>query len=102
MNTNWKQKFDIAKIATKANLSADRFARVFKQHTKKTPYEYYKSIKIRRLKEVLQNPNISISKAFEECGLAYNGKYKQFFKEAVGMSPSEYREEYCPHGEFRK
>jgi len=54
------------------------------------------------LKELLQNPNISISTAFEECGLNYNGKYKQFFKEIVGMSPSEYREQYCPHGEFRK
>jgi len=102
MNANWKQKFDIAKIAATANLSADRFARVFKQHAKKTPYEYYKHIKIRKLKEKLQNPNLSISAAFEECGLNYNGKYKRFFKESVGMSPSEFREKFCPHKEFRK
>ncbi|MCL2566005.1 MAG: helix-turn-helix domain-containing protein [Defluviitaleaceae bacterium] len=102
MNANWRQKFNIAKIAATANLSADRFARVFKQHTKKTPYEYYKHIKIRKLKEAMQNPNFSISAAFEECGLIYNSRYKQFFKESVGISPSEYREKFCPHKEFRK
>ena len=102
MNTNWKQKFDISKIAATANLSADRFARIFKKYTQKTPYEYYKHIKIRKLKEKLQNPNFSISAAFEECGLIYNGRYQRFFKESVGMSPSEFREKYCPHKEFRK
>jgi len=102
MNANWKQKFDIVKIAATANLSPDRFARVFKQHAQKTPYEYYKHIKIRKLKEKLQNPNLNISAAFVECGLDYNGKYKRFFKESVGMSPSEFREKFCPHKEFRK
>jgi len=102
MHENWKQKFDVAKIAAAAGLSPDRLARVFKQHTKNTPYKYYKNIKIRKLKEKLQNPNISVSAAFEECGLSYNGRYKRFFKESVGMSPSEFRENFCPHKEFRK
>jgi len=94
MNQNWLQKFDITKIAASVNLSADRLTRVFKQDIGKTPYEYYKYIKIRRLKDKLQNPNISITTAFEECGLSYNGRYKQFFKEVVGMSPSKYQKDF--------
>ena len=56
-----------------------------------TPYRYYIDYKIKMLKEKLLDPNLSVSQAFAECNLDYNGHYSGLFKEKVGVSPSEYR-----------
>jgi methylphosphotriester-DNA--protein-cysteine methyltransferase len=58
-----------------------------------TPMDYYKRTKIDKIKEKLLAPGLSISEAFAVCGVEYNGRYKQYFKDIVGKTPSKYREE---------
>ncbi|MCL2775505.1 MAG: helix-turn-helix domain-containing protein [Oscillospiraceae bacterium] len=93
MNKNWLEEYDADRIAQEVNLSPYHFSRLFKQHTNETPFDYYKRIKIKKLKEKLCDLNLSIAEAFAACGINYKGRYVQFFKETVGMSPSKYREE---------
>jgi AraC-like DNA-binding protein len=92
MDRNWKEGFDIEKIAEAANLSVYHFVRLFKEHMGMTPYDLYKQIKIDRIKEKLRDPGLNITQAFAACGTSSKGTFYRLFKESVKMTPSEYRE----------
>lgn len=87
----WRREFDMAALAAAVCLSPAHLVRLFKKHTGMTPYSYYQEIKIKRLKEVLRNKNLSVAEAFVACGFEYPGNFARFFKEKVGMTPSQYR-----------
>jgi len=91
IDDHWKEEFDIDKLAYIVHMSRHHYIRLFKQHTGMTPYNYYQDVKFSKLKEKLCDINLSISQAFEECGMDYNGKVAKKFKNKVGMTPSQYR-----------
>ena len=91
MYENWLKDFSLDAVAKSCGFNKYYFSHFFKKQTGYTPYEYYKNIKIDKLKEMLLNPQMSIAEAFRECGLDYKGQYGRFFKESLGMTPSEYR-----------
>ncbi|WP_242847584.1 helix-turn-helix domain-containing protein, partial [Syntrophomonas zehnderi] len=91
IDDHWKEEFNIDKLAGIVNMSRYHYTRLFKQHTGMTPYNYYQEVKIGKLKEKLCDINLSITQAFEECGVDYNGKLAKKFKDKLGMAPSQYR-----------
>jgi len=91
MYENWSEDFSLDAVAKSCGFNKYYFSHFFKKQTGYTPYEYYKNLKIDKLKEMLLSPKMSIAEAFRECGLDYKGQYAKFFKEIVGMTPSEYR-----------
>jgi len=91
MYDHWLDDFSLDAVAKSCGLSKYYFSHFFKKQTGHTPYEYYKNIKIDKLKEMLLHPKMSITEAFRACGLDYKGQYVRFFKEILGMTPSEYR-----------
>ncbi len=91
LENNWREEFDINSIAEAACISPSHLMRLFKKHTGMTPYSYYQEIKVARLKEALRDKNLSVSQAFLSCGFEYPGNFARFFKEKVGMTPSQYR-----------
>jgi len=93
MEKNWYDDFDLEKIAKTADLSPFHFSRLFKQKTGMTPHNFYKNVKIGKLKEKLCDPNMSVSEAFTACNIDYKGRYLQNFREATGMSPSQYKKD---------
>jgi len=93
INKNWLEKFNLHDVAKVAELSTSQLSRLFKQYMGMTPHEYYKHVKISKIKEKLCDPNMSIVNVFYSCGVDYHSKYRQFFKDIVGLTPSEYRKE---------
>ena len=91
LEAHWFEDFDVEKVASAVNLSRYHFARIFKKYTSITPYSYYQELKIKKLKEVLGDKNLTIGEAFSACGLDYSGNYAKVFKKKVGMTPSQYR-----------
>lgn len=91
IENNWQKDFDSNAIARAACLSKAHFIKLFKKHTGETPHEYYINYKIEKVKERLLDSNISITQAFEECNINYNGYHAKVFKNKVGYSPSKYR-----------
>lgn len=91
IENNWLEPFNAEKAAKAACLSKAHFSKLFKKQMGVTPYRYYIDYKIKMLKEKLLDSNLSVSQAFAECNLDYNGHYSGLFKEKVGVSPSEYR-----------
>jgi AraC family transcriptional regulator len=91
IESHWLEEFDIDDVARAVSLSKYHFARLFKNHTGITPYGYYQDVKISKLKEKLCDISLSISQAFTDCGVDYNGNFAKVFREKVGMTPSQYR-----------
>jgi AraC-like DNA-binding protein len=91
MKNNWFDEFDIDKVAQAASLSRRHFQRMFKEVMGIAPIEYYKSIKVDKLKEKLRDPNLNITEAFAACGVEYNTTWVNAFKVATGQSPSGFR-----------
>ena len=87
----WLERFDLNETAKAACLSKAHFTKLFKKHTGVTPHEYYTNYKISKLKEKLQDTNLSIAQAFAACNMDYNGHSARVFKDKTGLSPSAYR-----------
>lgn len=92
LDAHWREPFNRNKLAKIMNLTPNHFSAFFKDSMGITAQAYYKQLKIDKLMEKLSDPNLSISEAFDACGLAYHGRYVQFFKESTGFSPSQYKE----------
>ena len=90
---NWMDAFDMEKAARAANLSLHHFQRTFKEIIGMTPLDFYRQIKIEKIKEKLLDPDLSVEQAFENCGVDSRGSYLKLFKKEVGKSPVEYRKE---------
>lgn len=91
LENHWAERFDADVVAGLVNLSTSQLSRAFKRETGITLYAYYQEIKVARLKEQLRNPDLSISQAFTVCGLEHWGNASRFFKDKVGMTPTQYR-----------
>ena len=88
---HWREKYDAGRVAEAANMSRHHFSRLFKKQVGITPHDYYINIKISRIKERLQNPDLTISQAFAACGVDYHGNFARVFKKKTGLTPSQYR-----------
>ncbi len=91
LENNWREDFDAGRLATAIGLSPSHLARLFKKQTGITLYHYYQEIKVEHLKSALRNRNLSVAEAFLSCGFPRAESFSRFFKEKVGMTPSEYR-----------
>lgn len=91
IENHWLEEFNIAEVAKAVHLSPAHFSRLFKEYTTMTPREYYINSKLDRVQERLVDANLSITQAFEACGLHYHSHYAKLFKNKTGFSPSEYR-----------
>jgi AraC-like DNA-binding protein len=102
LNGSYNKDIHFEDIARTANLSPYHFIRVFKDETGMTPHEYLLDIRIQRVKEKLADINLSVSQAFSECGMDYNGHFASLFKRKVGVTPSQYREEITGYHQYKR
>ncbi|MCL2484223.1 MAG: helix-turn-helix transcriptional regulator [Firmicutes bacterium] len=91
IHETWREEFDLERIAKYIGVSERHIQRLFKEQGSDTPFSYYKLLKIRKIKDTLHKKELSIAEAFVECGVDYSGTYAAYFKEIVGITPSEYR-----------
>ena len=93
IDLNWQKKFDPKALALALNMSVNQLYLLFKRGTGITPGEYYKNIKLERLKEKLSDKNLSVKEAFAVCGVNSQGRFARVFKAKTGFSPSAWRKQ---------
>lgn len=88
---HWREEFKTSEVAKVVCLSAAYFSRIFKACTGMTPFEYHTNVKIDKIKDRLLDLNLSVEKAFSECGVRYHGHHAKIFKQKTGLTPSEFK-----------
>ena len=91
IDIHWLEDFDFDEIVKHVGMSRHHLARLFKDKIGIPPYSYYIEVKVKKIKEALDNNRISISQAFASCGVDYNSGFAKAFKDRVGMTPTQYR-----------
>ncbi len=81
-------------IAQKMSISQRYLSDTLKKETGKTTTEHLQLYLIDQSKNILLNPNKSISEVAYELGFEYPQYFSRLFKKKEGISPSEFREQY--------
>ena len=84
----------IDQIAEQLSVSQRYLSDTLKKETGKTTTEHLQLYLIDEAKNILLNPNKSISEVAYELGFEYPQYFSRLFKKKEGVSPSEFREKY--------
>lgn len=87
-NTN--MEFSLDTLCRITNLNPYYFIRLFRDHTGKTPYEYYMDIKIHKAMNYLESKQYSITEICFLLGFSSHSHFSSVFKKKVGLTPTEY------------
>ncbi|MDT0605545.1 helix-turn-helix domain-containing protein [Croceitalea rosinachiae] len=85
---------NIEKMANKMSVSKRYLSDTLKKETGKTTTEHIHLHLINEAKNILLQPNKSISEVAYELGFEYPQYFSRLFKKKEGISPTEYRELY--------
>lgn len=85
------ENIDVNQLADLAGFSKFHFARLFKQFTNMSCYEYLTQQRIAQAERLLIEPNISITEVAMRSGFNSLSTFNRIFKAAKNCTPSEYK-----------
>lgn len=85
---------NIEEISNQLSVSQRYLSDTLKKETGKTTTEHLQLYLIAEAKNILLNPNKSISEVAYELGFEYPQYFSRLFKKKEGLSPSSYREKH--------
>lgn len=77
-------------LAQKCNISEVYFRRIFAEKTGTTPKQYILDIRIKRAKQLLENPEFSVTAIAEKCGFGSVYHFCRAFKQVTGLTPTQF------------
>ncbi len=95
---DFAQRLSLDEMARAANLSKFHFARIFSAVYGETPRSYLTRRRIERAKDLLRAANLTVTEICMLVGFESLGSFSTRFRELVGRSPSEYRQEAVAGG----
>lgn len=87
---NTSMEFSLDTLCRITNLNPYYFIRLFRDHTGKTPYEYYMDIKIHKAMNYLKSKQYSITEICFLLGFSSHSHFSSVFRKKVGITPTEY------------
>jgi transcriptional regulator GlxA family with amidase domain len=79
-------------MADSCGIKSTQLGKIFLNLTGISPTEYLFRIRMERAKTLLRRTNLKIIDIAFDCGYASSQYFANTFRQAIGMSPSEYRE----------
>lgn len=86
-----EEDLSIAQIAEQLHFSPAYLNVLFKQEMKVTLKQYLNNYRLEKAKRLLNQEYLRITEIAEKCGYANANYFAKVFREAVGMTPVEYR-----------
>ena len=87
------ESLSLGQVAKSVNCSPFYFCKLFKKATGLNFTAYICRIRIERAKNLLLNPNLRVSEIAFEVGFQSLTHFNRVFKDTVGQSPTNYREQ---------
>lgn len=94
MNENINENISLLDIASHVSLSEYYFTRLFKKQTNISPHQYLIAIRLDLSKFLLKNTTLSVKEICYECGFNSVSNFCYTFKQHVGLSPTNFREQH--------
>jgi len=91
INTNFNQQISLEGVAKMLNLTPPYLSRLFLKTTGFNFKEYLLTIRIKNAKHMLKNTNKSVRQIAYDCGFNDSNYFSKVFKEAMGISPLQYK-----------
>ena len=88
---HFTEDIDKSSLAAMEGLGASQYHSIFKKTMGKTPAAYITSLRMRKARELLLDPELPITDIAEQCGYDDALYFSRVFRRVVGVSPSEYR-----------
>jgi AraC-like DNA-binding protein len=93
IDRDYAEPLDLDAMAGEAGYSRFHFARAFAAAYGETPRTYLTRRRIERAKTLLRTANLSVTEICFLVGFASLGSFSSRFRDLVGRSPSEYRDD---------
>ena len=93
IDRDYPEPLDLDAMARAAGYSRFHFARAFTAAYGETPRAYLTMRRIERAKTLLRTANLSVTEICFLVGFSSLGSFSARFRELVGTSPSEYRDD---------
>lgn len=93
IDRDYAEPLDLDVMAREAGYSRFHFARAFATAYGETPRAYLTRRRIERAKTLLRTANLSVTEICMVVGFSSVGSFSARFRELVGQSPSEYRDD---------
>lgn len=87
-----------AELARAADLSPHHFASAFRTSAGVTPHRYLMERRIARAAELLSKSEASVTTVAHALGFASHGHFSETFRRFVGVTPSDFRINFCQTG----
>lgn len=78
-------------LAETVNLSRYHFCRLFKQSVGVSPYQYILQQRIKKARQLLHNPDLSLVNVALASGFASQSHFSRHFRQHMGVTPYGYR-----------
>jgi two-component system response regulator YesN len=93
IDRRYAEDLNISTFAEKYFLSREYLMKLFKQEYGMGIYEYIVKVRMDRARELLQSPHLKIQDISDLVGYKDKNYFSKAFKNAFGMSPTEYRQQ---------
>ncbi|WP_409342007.1 helix-turn-helix domain-containing protein [Paenibacillus sp. MBLB4367] len=97
---HYRDSFTLTEISERFGMSASYFSTQFKRTTGCSFIEYVNAIRIGKAKELLMRHNVMVYEVAHEVGFATVQYFNKIFKNAVRMTPGEFRKKLGVYGQL--
>ena len=91
---NATQKLTLAELAEQFHMSQSYLSHLFKDTTGCSVVAYLSAYRLLMAKRYLAQTDLEIGAVVERCGFSDNSNFSRTFKQATGLSPSQFRKQY--------
>lgn len=95
MKENVERHLTLQDVLDYVGYSSTRFSALFKKETGASPLAYFNRLKIEYACQMLKTTDMHINQICYKVGIEDSLYFSRMFSKAMGMSPSEYRNNFC-------